>query len=158
MPGEFLGARLRVGIAGSFGMLQYALLAVATSSGMTGNRGAGQASHSFLTEDMLGRGFRRACSSDFADIALKAQPADGSVMCRASADGAVSLWVDDALIWFERLDPQDEETALWLQAARKSEITLISGDHLLVSGTDVDPRAAAEKRTLVMAKIPLAWT
>lgn len=158
MPGDYLGALLRVGIAGSFGMLQYALLAVATPSGMTGSGVAGQPSDSSLTEDMLRRGFRRACNSDYADIALKAQPADGSILCRAFADGTVSLWFEENLVWSERFDSTDEETALWLQAARTREIILISGDHLLISGADVDPTAAADKRTLVMARIPVAWS
>ncbi|MFW0775825.1 hypothetical protein ACLRGI_21960 [Paenarthrobacter nitroguajacolicus] len=158
MPDDYLGARLSVRIAGSFGMLHYALFALTTSSGMTRSGPAEQPSNTSLTEDMLTRGFRRACNSDYADIALKAQPADGSILCRASTDGTLSLWFEDNLVWSERLDSKDEQTALWIQAARTKEITLLSGDYLLISGTDVDPTAAADKRTLVMAKIPIAWT
>ncbi|MDQ1053863.1 hypothetical protein QE394_001791 [Arthrobacter sp. SORGH_AS 212] len=158
MSGEYLGSRLTVGIDGSFGILRYAFLAMATSSGTPGSDIAGQSAPYSLTEDMLRRGFRRACNSDYADIALKAQPADGSVLCRASADGRVSVWFDDKLAWSERFDTKDEETACWLQAARTREITLISGDYLLISGADVHPTAAADKRTLMMAKIPTVWT
>lgn len=158
MSGEYLGSRLTVGIAGSFGTLWYAFLALATSSRTPGSDMAGQSAPNSLTEDMLRRGFRRACNSDYSDIALKAQPADGSVLCRASADGRVSVWFDDNLAWSERFDSKDEETVRWLEAARTREITLISGNYLLISGADVDPTAAADKRTLVMAKIPTVWT
>jgi hypothetical protein len=117
-----------------------------------------QPPHDSLTEDLLRRGFRRACNSDYADIALKAQPADGSILCRASTDGLVSLWSDGNLLWSEHFDSKDEEAALWLHAARTREITLMSGDYVLISGTDVDLTAAYDKRTLVMAKIPAVWT
>lgn len=103
MPGDHLGARLTVEIAGSFGTLQYALLAFATSSAKARSDADGQPLHYSLTEDMLRRGFRRTCNSDYADIALKAQRADGSILCRASADGLVSLWFDDNLVCLSAL-------------------------------------------------------
>lgn len=158
MQGEHLGARLTVGIDGSFGTLQYALLALTTSSAFAKSKTAGNSRHDPLTENMLSRGFRRACNSDYADIVLKAQPADGSVLCRSSTGGLLSVWFDDNLVWSEHFDPRDAEAALWLKAAQTREVTLIGGDRLLISGTDVDPTAAADKRTLMMAKIPTVWT
>jgi hypothetical protein len=158
VSGDQLGARLTAEVAGSFGILQYALLAFARQPGVSGNSGAGQTSGYSLTEEMLDRGFKRACNGDYADIALKAQPADGSIQCRVSIDGFVSLWTDNHMVWSERFDAEDEASALWLKAARNWQVTLISGDHLRISETGVDPRAAANKRALVMAKIPTVWT
>lgn len=158
MSGEYMGARLTVGIEGSFGILQYAFLALTGSSVMTG-RGVGeQPGPCSLTGNMLERGFRRPCNSDFADIALKAQPADGSIRCHASTEGFVALWLDDTLAWSQRFEPEQKDVTLWFKAARTRDVTLISGDGLLIFGANVDPTAAAAKRTLVAGKIPTVWT
>lgn len=157
MPGENLGARLTVGIDGSFGVLHYALLAYTTSPAMTRSGIPAKAPHHSSTEDMLSRGFRRACNSDYADIALKAQPADGSILCRASVDGLVSLSIDGHRVWSRRFDPKEDESALWVKAAQTRGVTPISGDHLLITETGVDPTVAANKVALVTAKIPTAW-
>lgn len=148
-----------VGIEGSFGILRYALLALSPSCTPVGGKCADKAQHQdcSLTDDLLGRGFRRACNNYYADIALKAQQADGTVLCRASTGGFVSLWFDGDLVWSQRFDPEEEASSAWLTAAKDRDVTLISGDHVLVSGTDVDLSAAAAQGTLVMGRIPTVW-
>ncbi|MGK3647186.1 hypothetical protein [Pseudarthrobacter enclensis] len=145
---------LTAGLGGSFGILHYALLAV-SSPGVSAEDLLADPRRS-LSEDLLRRGFRKACNGDYADIALKAQPADGSILCRASA-GRVSLIVDDRLVWTQHFDPRDQENTRWVQAARTREVTMISGDHLIVSGGYIDTTAAAAQGSLVMAKIHAEW-
>ena len=115
VPGEQLGARLTVGIEGSFGNLHYPLLAFGTSSAVTGPEAPAEPS---LTKDLLTRGFRRACNSDYADIALKAHAADGSVLCPASNDGLVSLFIDDT---WSGLNALTQETAKRPSGSKRPE-------------------------------------
>lgn len=149
------GVLLTARLGGSFGILEYALLAVTASWDATTDKSGSDPRYS-MTEDLLRRGFRRACNGDYSDIALKAQPADGTIVCRVSASN-VSLVVDDGLVWTQRLDPVDNDHVRWAEAARTKAVTLISGDHLLISGPRVDTTTAAQQRTLVMAKIPANW-
>lgn len=152
---EMRGVRLTVGIAGSFGILHYAVLAF-TATRPTADRQPNVEQWPLLTEDLLGRGFRPARNADIEDIVLTAQPADDSIQCRASAEGLVSLLVDNSLVWSRVFNPEDPETALWLKAARTNGVTIISGDHLRSAEIGVD--CAATMESLAMAKVPTAWT
>lgn len=60
-------------------------------------------------------------NADFADIALKAQP-DGSIECRASANGLISLTPDGSLVWSREHDPTAADQMLdALERARDVE-------------------------------------
>lgn len=89
---EIQGVRLTVGIEGSFGILHYAVLAF-TAARPTADRQLNVEQWPLLTQELLERGFRPARNADVEDIVLKAQPADGSIQCRASTEGLVSLLV-----------------------------------------------------------------
>ncbi|MDP9998386.1 hypothetical protein [Pseudarthrobacter sulfonivorans] len=158
MPLEHLGARLTVGVDGSFGTLYYPLLAVARAADATSREADDEHPQYLLTEDLLKRGFRPACDADHGEIALRAQPADGSIQCHATIDGLISLVFDNKPVWSRPFDPEDAETALWLTAAQTREVTLISGDHLQITETEIDLTLAAVMGTLVTAKIPTVWT
>ncbi len=142
-------------VAGSFGTLQYPLMALTAPNDSERDEPSGTP-RPLGTDDLLRRGFRLARSPDYADIALKAQPADGSVACRLTA-GLLSLVVDGEIVWSERLDQENEEHALWIEAARTRAVTLIRGDQVQISHSGIDPTGAARNRTLVMAKIPTEW-
>lgn len=143
------GALLTVGIEGSFGTLHYAVLAF-TAVRLTTDR------QPLLTQDLLGRGFRLARIPDFEDIVLKAQPADGSIQCRASTEGLISLLVDGSMVWSRKLNPEERDAALWLKAARTTGATVISGDHPGIEKAKADRSTSNEP--LVMAKIPTMVT
>jgi hypothetical protein len=144
-----MGAVLTVGIEGSFGILHYAVLAF-TAARLTTDR------QPLLTPDLLGRGFRLARIAELEDIVLKAQPADGSIQCRASPEGFISLLVDNSMVWSRTLNPEEREAALWLKAARTTGATVISGDHPGIKKPKADPTTSIEP--LVMAKIPTLLT
>lgn len=152
---EMQAIRLTVGIEGSFGILHYAVLAFTACLAATTDRQPNVEQWPLLIQELLERGFRPARNADVEDIVLKAQPADGSIQCRASTEGLVSLLVDNSLVWSRQFNPEDPETALWLKAARTRGVTIISGDHLR-SETKDDRTASME--SLVMAKVPTAWT
>lgn len=152
---EKWGARLTVGIEGSFGVLHYAVLAFAADRRATGKLSNGE-QWPLLTEDLRGRGFRPARTPGLEDIVLKAQPSNGSIQCWASTEGLISLLVDKTLVWSRQFDPEDPENALWLTAALTTGVTLISGDYLRISETKVDQAASMDP--LVMAKVPTVWT
>lgn len=152
---EKRGTRLTVGIEGSFGILHYAVLAFTAARPTTSDRQPNVEQWPLLNQELLERGFRPARNTDVEDIVLKAQPADGSIQCRASTEGLVSLLVDNSLVWSSQFNPQDPQTALWLTAARTRGVTIISGDHLR-NGTKVD--RTASMKSLVMATVPTAWT
>lgn len=158
MATKHMAARLTVGIDGSFGVLRYALLALSPPSASADRGLGGKEQDGSFTGGLVRRGFRRACNSDYADIALKAQPADGTVLCRASTSGLVSLWFEENLVWSERFNPEDKEAVLWLAAAKARDVAVISGDNVLISGARVDLTVAAAQGTLVMARIPTVWT
>jgi hypothetical protein len=143
------GAVLTVGIEGSFGILHYAVLAFTAARLSTYKQ-------PLLTQDLLGRGFRLARVADFEDIVLKAQPADGSIQCRASTAGLISLLVDDSTVWSRKLNPEEREAALWLKAARTAGATVISGDHPGIEKTKAGRTTSNEP--LVMARIPTLVT
>lgn len=152
----YLGARMTVGIQGSFGILHYALLALASAS----PRSQEPRTHhgSWLTKDLLERGFRPACNADYEDMVLKARHCDGSIQCHISTNGLISLHLDDEPVWARHYDPDNPETALWFRAARTREVTVIGGDNLQISNEDVDVRTAASQGSLVTAKVPTIWT
>ena len=152
-----LGARMTVGIQGSFGILHYALLAFTSTSPPPHSQEPRAHHGSSLTKDLLERGFRPACNADYEDMVLKAQPADGSIQCHASTNGLISLHLDDEPVWARQYDPNDPETALWIRAARTREVTVIGGDNLQISNEDIDVRTAARKGSLVTAKVPTVW-
>jgi hypothetical protein len=143
-------ARLTVGVEGSFGVLLYPVLALSAGLPTTDRR---RTAGCWLTEDLLVRGFRPVRDADVEDIVLKAQLADGSIRCRISADGLVSLLVDNNLVWSRQVDPEDRETARWILAVRTRELTIVSGD--LVSDGQSD--GAGSWKPEVMAKVPTAW-
>lgn len=151
---EMREVRLTVGIEGSFGILLYAVLAF-TAARPSADRQPNVDQCPLPTQDLLERGFKPARNADVEDIVLKAQPADGSIQCRVSNEGFISLLVDNSLVWSRQFNPEDPETALWLKAARSRGVTIISGDHLL-SVTKVDRAASME--SFVMAKVPTVWT
>jgi hypothetical protein len=74
------GTRLTVGIEGSFGILRYPVLVFATDVYDNPERGL------WLGQDLLGRGFRPAGTTNAEDIVLKAQISDGSITCRVFAE------------------------------------------------------------------------
>jgi hypothetical protein len=149
------GVRLTVAIEGSFGGLHYAVLAFTAARPTTESQPiVEQGPLSPL--DLLGRGFRPARIADVQDIVLKAQPADGTIQCRASADGLISLLVDNHLVWSRQFNPDDPETALWLKAARSRGVTIISGEHLRIG--EIKINCITSKEPLVVAKVPTAWT
>lgn len=149
------GDRLTVGVEGSFGVLHYAVLAFTAARPMT-DRQPNVDRWPLQAAELQGRGFRPARNADVEDIVLKAQPADGSIQCRASTEGLVSLLVDNTLVWSRRFDPEDVETALWLEAARTRGVAIISGQPLRTGETEADRPAGMEH--LVMARIPTVWT
>jgi hypothetical protein len=144
-----MGAVLTVGIEGSFGILHYAVL-VFTAARLTTDR------QPLLTPDLLGRGFRLARIAELEDIVLKAQPADGSIQCRASTEGLISLLVDNSMVWSRKLDPEERDAALWLKAARTTGATVISCDHPGVEKAKANRTTGNEP--LVIAKIPTLVT
>lgn len=152
---EKRGDRLAVGIEGSFGMLHYAVLAFSAGRPTT-DRQPNVQQWPLLAQELRGRGFRPARNADVEDIVLKAQPADGSIRCRASTEGLVSLLVDNSLVWSRQFDPEDLETALWLQAERTRGVAIISGDPLRIGEAEADRPANMEH--VVMARIPTVWT
>jgi len=143
MPLEHSGARLTVGIDGSFGTLYYPLLAVAPAADTTSRETDAEHPHYSLTADLLKRGFRPACNADYGDVALRAQPADGSIQCCTTTDGLISLVFDNKPVWSRLFDPKDAETALRLTAAQTREVTLIGGDDLQITETEIDLTLAA---------------
>ncbi|MCU1517884.1 MAG: hypothetical protein JWQ75_2605 [Pseudarthrobacter sp.] len=151
---ENLGARRTVEIKGSFGVLNYALLAFTVS----GHTTKADKPEKQLIADLLARGFRPACNGDYAEIAVKAQYADGSIQCRASTNGLISLVFDNEMVWSQQFDPKDQETASWLEAAQARDVTLISGNHIQISDNEIDLTLAAVMGTLVIARIPAVWT
>lgn len=154
---DSLGARMTIGIQGSLGILHYALLAFRLTSPAPHSQEPRVHHGSWLTKDLLERGFRPACNADYEDMVLKAQPADGSVRCHASTNGLISLHLDDEPVWARQYDPNDPETALWIKAAQAREVTVIGGDNLQISNEDIDVRTAASKGSLVTAKVPTVW-
>lgn len=146
------GTRLTVGVQGSFGVLHYAVLAF-KATGPAPDSQPTIRQWPWLTEELLGRGFRPARNADIEDIVLKAQPGDGSIQCRASSEGVISLLIDNELAWLGQLNPEDRETALWLKAARIRGVTIISGDHLR---SKVD--GAKNMEPLLTARVPATWT
>lgn len=158
MPSENLGARLTVAVVGSFGVLHYPLLVFTTNVSLTSSESGEGQRYGSLTAALLNRGLRLACNADQADIALKAQQADGSIQCRASANGFISLVFDNRLVWSRQFDPKDAESVRWLKAAQSREVTLISGDHVQITETGIDLTLAADRKALVAAKIPTMWT
>jgi hypothetical protein len=151
---EKRGARLTVGIAGSFGILHYAILAFPARRSTTSDL-ADVERWPLAAEDLLGRGFRPARDADVEAIVLKAQPAKDSIQCRASTEGLISLLVDNDLVWSRQFNPEDPETARWLRAALTTGVTVISGDRLLINGTPLDHAPSTEP--LLMAKIATVW-
>lgn len=147
------GVRLTVGIEGSFGILHYAVLAFPAVRPTTDPH-PNVEQWPLLAQDLLKRGFRPARNADVEDIVLKAQAADGSIQCRASTEGFISLVVDNSLVWARQFNPEDPESALWLQAARSRGVTIISGIPLRTEGIEVDRDASME--SLVAAKVPTA--
>lgn len=156
---ENAGFRRTVGIEGSFGILQYPVLAV--SAGARDLHGPNSGGFSpWLEEDLLGRGFRPALSDDMADIVLKARASNGSIRCRASTDGLVCLLVDNRLVWSDQLDTSDPENLQWLKAARTRDVTIISGaitrpgQSVAHSRPRQDTDLVEHWRPLVTARVP----
>jgi hypothetical protein len=145
-------ARLTVGIEGSFGVLHYPVLALSVGY-HTIDRQPIAARSPWLAGDLLVRGFRPVRNADAEDIVLKAQLADGSIRCRVSAGGLVSLLIDNNLVWSRQVDPADRETARWMTGARTREVTIVSGD--IVSNGQND--GAGSWKPEVMAKVPTVW-
>lgn len=144
-------SQLTIGVKGSFGVLHFAVLAFTADDAPDQQRDVGQSP--WLVENLLGRGFRPARSADIEDIVLKAQPDDGSISCRVSTDGLVSVLVDNSLVWSRQVDPEDQDTARWIKAARSREVTVVIGG-LIRDGQSVD---AGRWRPEVMAKVATVW-
>lgn len=148
------GVRLTAEIEGSFGILHFAVLAFTTARPTT-DPNPNVEQWPLLTQDLLKRGFRPARNADVEDIVLKAQASDGSIQCRASTEGFISLLVDNLLVWARQFNPEDPESALWLRAARARGVTIISGSPLRTEGIEANRTASME--SLVTAKVPTAW-
>jgi len=94
-------------------------------------------------------------TADFEDTVLKAPPADGSVRCRASTEGFIQLLVDNNLVWSRQYDPKETDTALWLEAARTRDVTILCcGPHAPHAGDSHN----ADSGPVMMAKVPTEWT
>lgn len=147
------GSRLTVGIEGSFGTLHYAVVALKALDIAVG--GSADIHQCLLSaHQLLGRRFRTARTADLEEIVLKAQVADGSVRCRASTDGLIQLVIDNELVWARQFDPEDPDTALWLEAARTRDVTVLGGGaHLRESGDGY----RSNEGQLWMAKVPVEW-
>ncbi|MDO5867113.1 MULTISPECIES: hypothetical protein [Paenarthrobacter] len=154
---ETFGSRFVVGIESAFGLRKFAILAFTNTNNLT-IREPGAERRGALTAELLMRKFQLAPSADYAQIVTMAAEADGTVQCRASADGLISLEFDNQPMWSLDLDPQDDDTATWLETARSGEVTLISGNHLRITETEVDLEFAAASGSLVIAKIPVVWS
>ncbi|TDL38872.1 hypothetical protein [Arthrobacter nitrophenolicus] len=141
-------ARLTVvGIEGSFGVLHYAVLTIAADDHQTGEQ---RNPSLWMAEDLLARGFRPVRNDDVEDIVLKAQLADGSMRCQVCTKGLIALLVDDNVVWSRQVDPAEPQTAVWLEAARTRELTIISGDLF-----HADKGGSADSwKPHVMAKVP----
>jgi hypothetical protein len=148
------GSPFTVGTEGSFGTLHYAVVALDALDITAG--GYADAQQCLLAPlALLGRGFRPARTVDLEDIVLKAQLADGSVRCRASTEGLILLVVDNRVVWSRQYDPEDPDTALWLEAARTRDVTILScGLHAWNAGDGY----SASDEPLMMAKVPIEWT
>lgn len=137
-------SRLTASIEGSYGVLEYPVLVVAT-----GGRSP------WLAEVLLGRGFQPVRNPDTHDIVLKARLADGSVYCRASPAGHVSLLLNNMLAWSCHLDLEDPESVRWLTAARTREVTVISGHfdpaQKCSSGHEVDYKPVVTAKVATVA-------
>lgn len=148
------GCPLTVGIEGSFGTLHYAVLSL-NALDIAGEGQAAIEQGLLSTQQLLGRGFRPARTADLEDIVLKAQLADGSVRCRASTEGLIQLLVDGNLVWSRQSDPEDPDTAMWVEVARTRDLTVLGGGvHAGEAGNGYSARA----EPLVMAKVPTEWT
>jgi hypothetical protein len=66
------------------------------------------------------------------------------------------LLVDNTLVWSRQFDPEDVDTALWLEAARTRGVAIVSGDPLRIGETEAGGPAGMEH--LMMARIPTVWT
>ncbi|WP_349034312.1 hypothetical protein [Pseudarthrobacter sp. SORGH_AS 212] len=107
------------------------------------------------TLELLRRGFKPARTADFEDIVLKAPPADGSVRCRASTEGLIQLLIDNSLVWSRQYDPKDTDTALWLEAARTRDVTILCcSPHAPHAGDSHN----SNSEPVMMAKVPTEWT
>lgn len=145
-------SQLTIGVKGSFGVLQFAVLAF-TADHRAPDQQRDVVQSPWLVENLLSRGFRPARSADIEDTVLKAQPGDGSISCRVSTDGKVSVLVDNSLVWSRQVDPEDQDTARWIKAARSREVTVVIGG-LIRDGQSDD---AARWRPEVMAKVATVW-
>ncbi|MEW1947756.1 hypothetical protein AB0280_00765 [Pseudarthrobacter sp902506025] len=147
-------------IEGSFGILQYPVLAVSAVAGdLHGPIHGGP--YPWLEEDLLARGFRSVLSGNLEDIVLKARPGDGSIRCRASTDdGLVCLLVDNRTVWSVQLDTGDPENLQWLKSSASRDVTIATGvltrpglDGTLTGlGPNTDP--GDHWKPLVAARVP----
>lgn len=106
-------------------------------------------------QELRGREFKPARTADLEDIVLKAQLTDGSVRCRASAEGLILLLIDEDLVWSRQIDPEDPDAARWLEAARTRDVTILSG--AFQTGKVAD-RHSANDGPLLIAKVPTELT
>ena len=114
---------------------------------------------SALVSLLLSRGFQLAMSPEYADILEQVRSAGPDCRFTVTDQGLLRLTVEEEILYREQLDPRDADDAEWLQAAALTgNILLISGDHLDITGRDLDIGAAARHGTLVVGTVPITGT
>jgi hypothetical protein len=104
---------------------------------------------SALVSVLLTHGFRLALSARFIDIVERADDVHDSCSITLDRQGRICLTLDGQPFCRETLDPEDRDDAVWLEAARRDAVLVISGDNLLISNTELDITEAARMGTLV---------
>lgn len=121
---QSFGSRLTVVIEGSFDRLNHGWHSMRRTAHAGGKAAANRACRRRLScwdavSNLPG-------TADLEDIVRRAQLSEGSVRCCASTEGFILLLVDNTLVWSRQYDPGDPDPALWLEAARIRDVTIIS--------------------------------
>ncbi|GAB3557703.1 hypothetical protein GCM10027405_02950 [Arthrobacter alkaliphilus] len=116
---------------------------------------AGGESISAHVSVLLTVGFRLSLSPELDEILQAARPVDHGVACLVSQQGFISHEIHEDVYYSRQLDLHDPAHTAWLQATRHSDVLVISGDHLDITSSGLDLRAAAHLGTLVTGWVPV---
>ncbi|MFF2032620.1 hypothetical protein [Arthrobacter sp. NPDC058192] len=109
---------------------------------------------SALVSLLLSNGFQLAMDPAYTEMLNHARElGDG---CSLTVTGAafLTLNIGGETVYAEQLNPETRANARWMEAARKGNVLVISGDNLVITEHGLDVAAAAQLGTLVIGFVP----